>query len=89
MVNPKFIFQEQDVNLRKSSDMNSLGEAAPSTAFSSRKLFKKRKSFDYSVSLKNSHRIRIRNITLIPRRLALKFVSPVLGCDIYASGKSL
>ena len=86
--NPNFIFQEHDENLRKLSDVNSLGEAAPSTAFSSRKLFKKRKSLDYSVCLKNSHRIRIKNITLIPRRLALKLVSPVFGCDIYASGQS-
>ena len=84
-----FIFQEDDELLRKMSDANSSGDAAPSTAYSSRKLFFNQTNVSYKTSLKNSHRLGIGPLVLMKRNSALRFVSPLFGCDIYAIGKNL
>jgi SAM-dependent methyltransferase len=84
--NPRFIFEETDENIRKASDVNSIGEAAPNTAYASRNLFNNRKGVLYSSVLMNSHHIGFKHLTFIPRHLALKMIAPIFGCDIYASG---
>lgn len=82
----KLIFEEQDVVLRGRADANQAGEAAPYTAFSSRKIFSKGRGIKYNVKLRNFHRVPILS-RFLKRNFFLKYFSRFIGCDIYALGK--
>lgn len=86
---PKYIFEEDDISIRGAADSNRLGEAAPHTVFSSRKLFgqSKDQSKDvvYRCELNNVHRIPLVN-RFLSRNLTLRIFSRHFGCDIYAVG---
>lgn len=81
----KYAFEENDTALRAKADANREGEAAPYTAFSSRKLFYNRDKFLYEVKLENFHNIPIFT-RLLSRNFFLKHFSKYFGCDIYAIG---
>jgi len=82
----QLIFEEKDEILRASIDANRSGDAAPYTAFSSRKLFSNRPSLNYAVQLENFHAIPFLH-RFINRSLTLKWFSKYFGCDIYAKGR--
>jgi 2-polyprenyl-3-methyl-5-hydroxy-6-metoxy-1,4-benzoquinol methylase len=82
----RLIFEEHDAKLRARADANQAGEAAPYTAFSSRRLFNNRVRVEYEVELKNFHRVPILS-GFLSRNFFLKYFSRFAGCDIYAFGK--
>lgn len=82
----RLVFEEQDVELRARADANQSGEAAPYTAFSSRKLFSERINVDYVTTLHNFHRVPVLS-RFLSRSFFLKYFSQYFGCDIYAVGK--
>lgn len=82
---PNYIFQEHHEWLRKKADANSMGEAAPNTAYTSRKFFNHRPQMFYNVQLNNTHGIPFTN-RMIGRNFLLKNLSRYIGCDIYAIG---
>ena len=83
--NQTLVFTENDKKLRAKADVNQAGEAAPYTAFSSRKLFMNRNHIEYDVTLNNFHRVPFLS-RLIPRDFFLKYFANLGGCDIYALG---
>jgi hypothetical protein len=84
----KFIFEELDMKIRGKADSNREGDAAPYTAFASRKLFNQRLDMKYKVELQNFHRIPIIS-RFISRDFLMRHLSKYLGCDIYALGKKI
>jgi SAM-dependent methyltransferase len=84
----RYTFEEIDEGMRGRADSNSAGQAAPYTAFSSRKLFINRGQVKYNYKLHNFHHVPILS-KLISRKFCLKYFSHFLGCDIYALGTSI
>jgi SAM-dependent methyltransferase len=82
---PSFIYRERYEWIRRKADSNSLGEAPPDTAFTSKKFFTQRPQMTYTVELNNTHRIPFTN-RVINRNFLLKHFSRYIGCDIYAIG---
>jgi SAM-dependent methyltransferase len=87
-LNKTLYFEEKNRLIRKASDKNLKGDPAPITTYSSRKLFLNRKNMKYSYTLKNSHKIGLKKVS-IPRNFVLKYLSQFIGTDIYARGKKL
>ena len=85
LFNKQFSFEEKNRLVRKASDKNLKGEAAPITTYASRKIFSNRNEFNYTFTLKNSHKLGYKFL-YIPRRFVLTFLSPFIGTDIYARG---
>ena len=85
LIKRQFHFEEKNSLIRKASDKNLKGDPAPITAFASRNLFSNRKEVDYTSSLKNSHKLGYKFL-YIPRNFVLKYLSPLVGTDIYARG---
>jgi SAM-dependent methyltransferase len=82
----RYIFEETDERMRGRADSNSSGQAAPYTAFSSRKLFTNRNQMKYNYKLHNFHHIPIFS-KFFHRNFCLKYLSHFFGCDIYAIGQ--
>jgi SAM-dependent methyltransferase len=82
----KVVFEELNGRMRAKADANKSGDAAPYTAFSSRKLFEGREDVSYFVELNNFHHIPMVS-KFIKRDIFLKYLSKYLGCDIYALGR--
>ena len=85
LIKRQFCFEEKNSLIRKASDKNLKGDPAPITTYSSRELFSNRKEVYYTSSLKNSHKLGYKFL-YIPRSFVLKYLSPLVGTDIYARG---
>jgi 2-polyprenyl-3-methyl-5-hydroxy-6-metoxy-1,4-benzoquinol methylase len=81
----RYSWNEADKSIRAMNDSNEIGEAAPHTAYSSRRLFKSQKNSRWKVKSEN-----ISNVMIfkkhVKRENLLPFVKIKGGLDLYALG---